>query len=83
MLSFLIGSFITGCIVSHQTFYFGHTYGKVMLLAGVMLVAVYAAEVVYPDRYWYDYVAAVAAGIQNAMWSRYEVPVCDVMLQGL
>jgi hypothetical protein len=71
IFSFLLGSFITGCFVTHQTFFFGHTYGKVMSFAAAMLVVMYIFEVNRPDNYWYDYAAALAAGVQNAMWSRY------------
>ena len=71
IFSFLFGSFITGCIITHQTFYLGHTYGKVIILAGVLLCTAYLLELYYEDLYWYDYCAAVVAGMQNTMFSRY------------
>ena len=44
---------------------------KSFFFAGLMLTVTYILEVFYPETYFFNYSAAVAAGMQNAMFSRY------------
>jgi uncharacterized membrane protein YoaK (UPF0700 family) len=44
---------------------------KVLLLIGMVLTVMFIVEESYPDLYWFEYLAALTAGMQNALWSHY------------
>lgn len=71
LLSFITGAFVSGCFIPHQSFYFGSSYGKLFVLGSFILILAAIMNILEPEEYWYDYLCAVAAGMQNGMVSRY------------
>jgi uncharacterized membrane protein YoaK (UPF0700 family) len=71
ILCFILGSFISGCFIPNQSFYFGSAYGKLFVFGSIVLILASVANILAPEEYWYDYLCAIAAGMQNGMVSRY------------
>ncbi len=69
LLSFFFGAFMCGCIIHDGHLKMGRRYGAALALESVLLFASAAGFVLH--SVWGERLAAMAAGLQNAMVSTY------------
>lgn len=69
ILSFFFGAFLCGCIIHDGHLKMGRRYGGAMALESALLFASTAGFVLH--SVWGERLAAMAAGLQNAMVSTY------------
>lgn len=72
ILSYVLGSFVSGTLIPYQTFSFSYGYARVFFLVSIVLLIAASISISPSDDYrHFHYLVCLANGLQNGMVSRY------------
>lgn len=71
VVCFIFGSFLSGLMISYTSFHLGRAYGRIFLLASVILVLAVVVECNVAHSTSFMYLLTIVCGLQNGMTTRY------------
>lgn len=71
LLSFLVGSIMTGMIIPYSSFHLGRQYNRALLLESLFLLIGLIINTAAPKSIFFFFALSIACGIQNAITTKF------------